>query len=218
MAEGPERSTPDPGTIVVGGTGQVTVTPDVADVRLGVAITRPTAAAARAEAASVMTAILAAAEDAGAARSDVRTSTLSLQPRYDYRDGRAPTLTGYELANTAEITVRDLARLGAVIDGSLAAGATSMDGLSFRVADPAVAEREARLAAMAAARAKADVLAEAAGLTIRGVLAIVEGPPAGAPGPRFKAERLAMAADVPTPVEAGSTDISVSVTVTFAAG
>jgi uncharacterized protein YggE len=148
----------------------------------------------------------------------VRTSTLSLQPRYDYRDGRAPTLTGYELANTAEITVRDLARLGAVIDGSLAAGATSMDGLSFRVADPSVAEREARLAAMAAARAKADVLAEAAGLTIRGVLAIVEGPPAGAPGPRFKAERMAMAADVPTPVEAGSTDISVSVTVTFAAG
>ena len=91
---------------------------------------------------------------------------LSVQPRYDYRDGRAPTLTGYELANSVEVTVRDLARLGAVIDGTLTAGATSMDGLSFRLADPAPAEREARVLAMTSARARADVLAEPAGLAI----------------------------------------------------
>ena len=208
----------DAGTIVVSGTGRVSVAPDVADLRLGVAVTRPTAATARADAATVMTAILGAVDAAGIERRDVRTSLLSVQPRYEYRDNRPPTLTGYELANVVEVTVRDLARLGELVDGTLGAGATSMDGLSFRVADPAPAERDARLAAMAAARARADVLAEAAGLTIRSVKAVVEGGAVPPPGPHFKAARMAMAADaMPTPVEGGSTEISVTVTVTYEA-
>ncbi len=208
----------DDGTIVVIGTGRVSVVPDIAELRLGVAVTRPTAAAARADAAAAMRSILAAVDAAGVDRRDVRTSLLSVQPRYDYRDGRPPTLTGYELANSVEVTVRDLARLGEVVDGTLAAGATSMDGLSFRVDDPAPAEREARLAAMASARARADVLAEAAGLTIRGVRAVVEGGAVPPPGPRFKEMRMAIAADAgPTPVESGTTEIVVTVTVTFAA-
>ena len=205
-----------PGTIVVSGTGRVDVAPDVADLRLGVAVTRPTAASARADAAASMTAILAAVDAAGVERRDVRTSLLSVQPRYDYRDGRPPTLTGYELANLIEITVRDLARLGEVVDGALGAGATSMDGLSFRVDDPGPAERQARLAAMAEARARADVLAEAAGLTIRGVVAVVEGGALPPPGPGFKGARMAMVADaMPTPVEGGTSEIAVTVTVTY---
>jgi uncharacterized protein YggE len=217
----PEPTDPaaEAGTIVVAGTGRVSVEPDVADLRLGVAVTRPTAAAARAEAATVMTRILDAVDAAGVARRDVRTSLLSVQPRYDYRDGQAPTLTGYELANVVEITVRDLARLGELVDGTLGAGATSLDGLGFRVDDPAPAEREARLAAMATARARADVLAEAARLTIRGVKAVVEGGALPPPGPLAKVPRMALAADaMGTPVEAGSSEISVTVTVTYAAG
>ena len=87
------------GTIVVSGTGRVAVDPDVADLRLGVAVARPTVEAARAAAAETMTAILAAVAAAGVARRDIRTSLLSVQPRYDYRDGKAPALTGYDLAN-----------------------------------------------------------------------------------------------------------------------
>ena len=197
------------------GTGRVSVAPDVAELRLGVTVTRPTAAAARADAATTMGAILAAVESAGIPRSDVRTSMLSVQPRYDYRDGRAPTLTGYELANVVSVTVRDLARLGEVVDGTLGAGATSMDGLSFRIDDPAPAERAARLAAMVEARMHADVLAEAAGLEIRGVQSVVEGDVPGPPSPRAKLQAFA-AADAATPVEAGSTEIEVTVTVTYA--
>ena len=214
----PTDPAPEAGTIVVAGTGRVSVEPDVADLRLGVAVTRPTAAAARAEAATVMTRILDAVDAAGVARRDVRTSLLSVQPRYDYRDGQAPTLTGYELANVVEITVRDLARLGELVDGTLGVGATSLDGLGFRVDDPAPAEREARLAAMATARARADVLAEAAGLTVRGVRAVVEGGALPPPGPLAKVARMALAADaMGTPVEAGSSEISVTVTVTYEA-
>ena len=213
----PETKTSAAGTIVVSGTGRIAVQPDVADLRLGVTVAKPSVEAARAQAGVLMDAILSAVEGAGVAHPDVRTSLLSVQPRYDYREGRAPTLTGYEVANMVEVTVRDLATLGAVVDAALAAGATSMDGLTFRVSDPALPEREARVAAMGEARARADVLAEAAGLTIQGVTDILEGGPSRPPGPFPKAERMAMAADVATPVEAGMLEVAVTVTVTYRA-
>jgi len=206
------------GTIVVSGTGRVAVQPDVADLRLGVTVAKPTVEAARGEAAATMDAILRAVEGAGVARADVRTAMLSVQPRYDYRDGRAPVLTGYEIANVVEVSVRDLSALGDVIDATLTAGATSMDALSFRLADPRPAEREARRQAMAEARSRADVLAEAAGVTVQGVSDIVEGQPVRPPGPVAKAERMALAADPGTPVEAGTLEVAVTVSVTYRAG
>lgn len=206
------------GTIVVSGTGRVAVQPDVADLRLGVTVAKPTVEAARGEAAATMDAILRAVDGAGVARADVRTAMLSVQPRYDYRDGRAPVLTGYEIANVVEVSVRDLSRLGDVIDATLAAGATSMDALTFRLADPAAAEREARRQAMTEARSRADVLAEAAGLTIQGVSDIIEGQPWRPPVPIAKAERMALAADAGTPVEAGTLEVAVTVSVTYRAG
>lgn len=211
----PPAPVPTSGAIVVTGTGTVSVVPDLADLRLGVAVARPTVEAARAEAAAVMASILAAVAAAGVAPRDTRTTLLSVQPRYDYRDGQAPVLTGYELANTVEATVRDTATVADVVDGALRAGATSMDGLTFRVADPAPAEREARLRAVSAARTAADALAEATGLTIVGVTDIVEGSAVIPPGPRFKAERMLMASDAATPVEAGSSEIAVTVTVSY---
>jgi hypothetical protein len=202
------------GTIVVSGTGRVAVDPDVAELRLGVAIARPTVDSARAAAAEAMAAILAAVTAAGVAARDVRTTLLSVQPRYDYSDGKAPTLTGYDLANVVDVTVRDLATLGGVVDGALTAGATSLDGLTFRVDDPREPERTARTAAVAEARSRADDLAAAAGVSISGVADIVEGgrPPGG---PQPKAARALLAADAGTPVQAGTTEISVTVTVTF---
>ena len=206
------------GTIVVSGTGRVAVQPDVADLRLGVTVAKPTVEAARGEAAATMDAILRAVDGAGVARADVRTAMLSVQPRYDYRDGRAPVLTGYEIANVVEVSVRDLSALGDVIDATLTAGATSMDALSFRLADPRAAEREARRQAMAEARSRADVLAEAAGVTVQGVSDIVEGQPVRPPGPVAKAQRMALAADAGTPVEAGTLEVAVTVSVTYRAG
>lgn len=205
------------GTIVVSGTGRVAVAPDLADLRLGVSVARPTVQAARSVAAATMDAILAAVTAAGVERRDVRTTLLSVQPRYDYRDNQPPALSGYELANVVAVTVRDLARLGEVVDATLQAGATSMDGLSFRVADPEPAEREARLRAMATARARADVLAEAAGLEIVGVSDIVEGGATSPPMPMMKAERMMAAADAATPVEAGSLELAVTIVVTYRA-
>jgi len=203
------------GTIVVSGTGRVEVEPDMAELRLGVAVSRGSVEVARAAAAEAMTAILEAVVAAGVAPRDVRTTLLSVQPRYDYRDGASPTLVGYDLANIVEVTVRELPDLGVIVDAALSAGATSLDGLSFRIDDPRAAERAARLAAVAEARSRAEVLAEAAGVTIGGVADIVEGgPPPIWPVP-MAAKMLRATADAGTPVEAGTTEVAVTVTVTF---
>ena len=207
----------DAGTIVVTGTGRVSVVPDVADIRLGVAVTKPKVDAARTEVATTMDAILAALDAAGVARRDVKTTLLSIQPRFEYREGKPPKLTGYELTNLVEATIRDLGKLGDVVDGALGAGATSLDAPTFRVADPAPAEREARQRAMADARSRADVLADAGGLTIEGVSDIVEGGAMPPPRPFGKADRMMLAAEAATPVEAGALDVVVTVTVTYRA-
>ena len=213
----PDSTSSTPGTIVTTGTGRIAVEPDTAELRLGVGISRPTVGEARTAASDAMTAILAALAGAGVERRDVRTTILNVQPRYDYRDGKPPRLTGYDLANLVVVTVRDLGTLGGVIDGALAAGATSLDGLAFRVDDPSDAERAARTAAVAEARDRAQVLAEAAGVTIAGVSDIVEG---GATPiwPQPKAARALLAADTATPIESGTTEVSVTVTVTFRIG
>lgn len=203
-----------PGRIVVSGTGRVAVAPDTADLRVGIALVRPTVAVARADAAAVQSAVLDAVVRAGVERMDVRTSSLAIHPRYDHRDA-GPVLTGYELSNLVEVTIRDLSRVGEVVDGALAAGATSLDGLTFRVADPAPVEDRAREAAFEASRAAATTLARAAGLELGTVVDIVEGD-GRIPSPfSAKAERMAVA-DLSTPVEGGTTEVAVTVTVTFA--
>lgn len=214
----------DPGghrerTIVVPGTGRVTVEPDVASVRLGVAIVRPTATAAREAAATTMTAILDALAAAGVARRDLRTALVGLSPVTDYSGERGPRVTGYQVTNTVAVTVRSLASTGAVIDAGLAAGASSLDGLDFRLDDPTAAEDAARRAAMDDARTRATTLAAAAGVSLGGVVGIIEGgrgpvPFPGGAGIRGLAMKAEMAAD--TPVESGTQEIDVSVVVTYA--
>jgi uncharacterized protein YggE len=123
------------------------------------------------------------------------------------------------MTNTVEATVRVIETAGGVIDAALAAGATSMDGLTFRVSDPAAALGEARRLAVADARARAETLAAEAGVRVGAVVAIVEGGELAPGPPRPVAEfRMKAAADVSTPVEAGTTELTISVAVEFAIG
>jgi uncharacterized protein YggE len=203
-------------TITVPGSGTVVVEPDVASVRLGVSVVANTAAAARESAAKTMTAVLAAVEKQGVARRDVRTSLVSLNPTMDYSGKGGPKLTGYQIQNSIAVTLRDLSRAGDLIDAALGAGASTLDSLDFRLDDPRDAMEKARVAAMDDARARATTLARAAGAKLGGVLAVVEGSPGSMPVP-FPAARMALkASDASTPVESGTQEISVSVTVTFA--
>ena len=205
-----------PGTISVPGHGTVRVDPDVASLRVGVVIVRSTAAEARAAAATAMDGVINALIEGGVDRRDLRTRLVGLDAVRDYGSGGAPRITGYQLTNTVEATVRSIDSVGALIDAALAAGATSMDGLDFRLADPASALTEARRSAVADARSRAETLATEAGVRLGRVVEIVEGRPfpPGPPRP-MAAVGFKAVADVTTPVEAGTNDLDVVVAVTF---
>jgi uncharacterized protein YggE len=205
------------GRIVVPGHGAVRVEPNVADIRLGVVTVRPTAGEARAVAATAMEAVVGALRDGGVERRDLRTNLLSLDAVRDYSDG-SQRITGYQLSNTVEATIRAIERTGLLIDAALAAGATSLDGLTFRLDDPTDALAEARRLAVADARRRAETLAAEAGVALGRVAGISEGG-GFAPGPprpvaMFRAK--AAEADAATPVEAGTSELTIDVTVEFA--
>jgi hypothetical protein len=206
-----------PRTVAVGGTGRAATAPDIVELRLGVAATRRTASAAQADAAAAMTAILAALRGAGVAERDLRTEGLSLQPVMDYRNDGPPALRGYELRNGVVARLRDLARLPAAIDGAIAAGATTLDGVRFDVEDRAAAEAAARDAAVADALGKAAALAAAVGASLGEVISIVEGSAAlPTPFPVARGAKLMAAEAMPTPVEAGDREVVVNVEVVAA--
>jgi uncharacterized protein len=205
-------------TISVTGTGDTILTPDTADLRLGVTATASTVKAARASAAKSMTAVIASLKQLGIADRDIKTTTLSLQPTYDYATGTTPPrITGFQFSNAVAVTIRNLDQLGDAIDNGLAAGATSLDAVNFRVADQTAAEQQARQAAMSDAKAKADALAAAAGVSIIGVSSISEST-APTPWPVYYGTAAGVASDVATPVQPGTTDISVSVSVVYLIG
>jgi len=219
-AADPTSTTPEH-TISVSGTGRIVLSPDTADVRFGVSSTARSVKTAREQAASAMTKVIAGLKGLGIADKDIQTTMLSLQPTYDYSaNTNPPRITGYQLSNSIAVTVRDLDKLGDAIDGALANGATSLDGVTFRVDDQAAAEQQARQAAIDEAKAKAKTLADAAGVSITGVSSISE---TVAPVPYpvyygFGAAGAPQSTDVKTPVEAGSTEVTVTVAVVYLIG
>ncbi|HEY2915602.1 MAG TPA: SIMPL domain-containing protein [Candidatus Limnocylindrales bacterium] len=212
--------TADEHTISVTGTGKVTLSPDTADLRLGVLVTAASVKDARNQAADAMSRVIAALKGLGISDADIKTSWVSLQPTYDYQSGaNPPHITGYQFSNSVAVTLHDLAKVGDAIDAALAAGATSLDGVSFRVADEAGAEAQAREAAMTEARAKAQTLASAAGVSISGVASISETmAPVPYPIAYGGAAAPADGKSVPTPVQPGTTDVSVTIAVVYLIG
>jgi len=205
-------------TISVSGTGKVTLSPDIADLQLGVATSGRTVKAVRQQAAAAMTAVVTALKKLGIADKDIKTSWVSLQPMYDYNVGtNPPKVTGYQFSNAVSVTIRDLDKVGDAIDDALAAGATTLDGISFRVADETAAEAQARTAAMTDAKAKAQALATAAGVSITGVASISE-TVAPTPYPIFYGAAEAAGKDTSTPVQPGSTDVTITVAVAYLIG
>lgn len=210
-AGGSAPATPEH-TISVTGTGTVFVVPDTAELRLGVVIQKAKVVEARDAAAQTMARVVAALRKAGVAERDIQTSTYSLQPVYAYPANKAPRLTGYEIRSGLRVTVRDLDAAGPAIDAALGAGATTLDDLRLVVADPSAAEREAREAAVAAARAKADTLAEAADTRIVGVASITESV-ATPPWPYYRGAAIEDAAG--TVVEPGTSEVEVTVSIAY---
>ncbi|GLK56002.1 uncharacterized protein YggE [Methylopila capsulata] len=207
------QETRQPPAVSVTGEGVVAATPDRAVVTSGVVTRAPTAGAALSANATAMTKVFAALKAAKIEDRDVATSALGLQPQYDYGDGRAPKLVAYEARNAVTIRVRELDRLGALLDQLVQAGSNQLESLVFDVSDADKRLDEARKAAIADARRKAELYAEAAGAKLGEVLSIDESG-GGAEAPiRPQAMRAKAMDAAPTPVAAGEQELRVEVQV-----
>jgi uncharacterized protein YggE len=199
-------------TVTVAGIGTVSAAPDMAEIITGVVTQAPTAAQALAANRQAMERLLEALGTLGVAARDIQTVNINVSPlRRQGRDGQPPEITGYEVTNQVRVKVRDLSRLGRVLDQQVGQGANLVYGIQFGRQEPAPLLDEARKRAMADARRKAELYAAAASLKVGRVAAVQE---AGAASPRPEmAPRMAMSAAVP--VAPGEQELQASVTVTF---
>lgn len=201
------------GGVTVDGRGVVTAAPDAARISVGVDVVLADLSAARAEAARQANAIISAATDHGIAREDLRTTRYAVRVERDYSEpDRMPRITGYGVSNQVTVIVRDLDRIGGVLDRVVAAGANAVSGPDFFIERPEALEDEARRLAIADARRKAGVLATAAGASLGEVQAIEEGV-ASRPMPRVMMAKMAAAPMMETPIETGTEEIAVEVRV-----
>lgn len=205
------------GTVLdVTATGETTRVPDIATIRAGVVTQNATAGGALAENADRMARVLAALKRAGVAPRDIATANVSLSPQYRYGENVPPVITGYQASNTVSVRFRDIAKSGAILDALVKEGSNQIDGPNLSIDKPEAALDEARADAIKRARARAELYAKAAGMSVVRVISIAEnGDNAGAPQPvmlQFNAR--AKAADA-TSIAPGETDVTVTLSVRF---
>ncbi len=202
-----------PGEISVSATGQSFRVPDTATVSAGVVTQAVSASEAMNANAQQMNAAISQLLRAGIAQRNIQTSQLSLQPRYDYQDRQAPVITGYEARNTVTAKSENLQGVGPMLDALVRAGANNINGVTFSVSKPEAAQSEARIAAIKAARRKAEEMAGAAGVRLGRIVTLSEGGGDFSPRPVMMAAR-AESLDS-TPVAAGEQALSVTVNITY---
>lgn len=225
MSPGPVVA-PGNAVLTVSADGRSTRTPDLAVFNAGVTTQAKTASAALTENAERMNAVIAALKASGIAERDIQTSNLSVNPVYGQpradENGNVtgdPVIIGYQATNQVEVKQRKIGNYGKTIDTLVNAGANQVSGPSFQLDDADAASDEARVEAMKKARARADLYARAAGLSVKRILTISE---SGGFSPQpmvmyARAEKM-MAGAAPSPVSAGEVQVGANVTVTFELG
>jgi len=201
-----------PRRISVTGEGMAAAAPDMAVIALGVVQEAANAAEAMQEASRAMQGVVDRLEKAGIAARDVQTANIALNPQYDrMQSGEVPRVIGYVASNDLNIRVRDLDKLGGLLDALVKDGANRMNGISFTFADPGPLEDAARKAAVKDARERAELLAAAAGVGLGRVIRIDEPGGAAPPVPMQRA----MTMDAAVPVAGGEIEIHRSVTIVW---
>jgi len=210
---------PDQGSpgITVAGSGSVFGQPDIAVVTLGVEAQAATVGEARSQAAERMDAMVQSLKDGGVAEEDIQTTRFSVQPLYDFADGRQ-VLRGFLVNNVATAKIREIDNTGSLIDGALAGGGdlSRVESLIFTIDDPSALEEEARTKAVQDARARAETLAAAAGLELGDARSIVESRAPVVPLAFDQSfAELPQAGDVASPIELGELEVQVEVQVIY---
>ena len=208
-----QAQTPTPRTLTMTGQGEVRAAPDSVTLSAGVMVQGPTAAAALAANTTRMQGVFAALKKLGVADKDMQTSDFSVSPMMsDGNNNQAPRITGYQVNNQVRVRLDDVSKLGAALDALVTAGANQMNGVDFAIKDPAPLLTQARGDAVAAAKAKAETYAKAAGVSLGAVLSISENE-ISSPRPMYAP--MAMMAAKSVPVAAGEESVTAQVSIVW---
>ncbi len=208
----------DSALISVSATGSATSTPDIARLNLSVQREAKTARSALDANNKAMTEILKSLRESGIEERDLQTSNFNIQPRYQHFKSssgprKPPKLVGYIVTNSLMVRVRDLKKLGAILDKSVSLGVNSGGGIAFSTEHPAPVIEQARTNAMVNAIGKAKTLTEAAGVKLGRIVEISE-TNRQPPRPRAMARmESAMASDAAVPIASGENSYSVTINV-----
>ena len=200
-------------TIEAAGEGTVSAKPDYATIVLGVQSNSKNAQAALADNSKATTSLIEALKGAGIEAKDLQTSDFSIWPQTSTagRSGGEPTtIVGYNVSNHVRTTIRDVTRLGEILDKAVMAGANSVNGIHFGIANSSALLDEARKAAFADAKRKAELYANEAGVKLAGIASLEE---TGANPAPFAVSAGLERANVP--IESGESKLSIGVRVRF---
>lgn len=204
-------------TVSVTGNGRSTVKPDRVTFNAGVQTVAPTVDEAVNQNNVRVAAVIAALKKNGATDADIRTSNFAIWPQQDYSQGKLPRILGYQVSNNVTVTRKEVADAGKLLQAAVSAGVNQSSGLTFEVSDPAKGRDEGLRAAFEDARAKASLLAQAAGRSLGRAISISDStqrnPPPHPMAMMRSAEMSAQVSDVP--IESGTQENMYVVTAVF---
>jgi uncharacterized protein YggE len=208
-----------PRTVSVSSTGQADAVPDAAKASITIEVTDPAQAQkAQEDAAAAATVVLDALKAAGVDDADISTQGLSVAPAYNYTSDGGQEQIGFRASQTIQVTLRDLTTAGATLDSAVAAGgnAVRIDSVSPYVTDPTIAANKARAQAVGIAEAQAQQYAELLGFTLGPVASVSESSSTIAPPPIAYSDAAAASPEkVATPIEPGTTQVSVTLNISW---
>lgn len=205
-------------TLLVTGTGQVNMTPDVGYINIGVHTEKPTATEAVAENNSQTQQVIAAIKAAGVADKDIQTSNFSIYPNNQF-DPQTNQKTGttYVVDNTVNVTVHQLDQLGNMLDAAVSVGANSVNSVQFDVLDKSSYLKQARAQAVKDAQTEAQELAGESGVTLGPIqtLSFVNNIPMPVMESFGKGGGGLAAAAPSVPIQSGQMTLTVTVDITY---
>ena len=200
-----------PSTLTLTGRGEIKATPDQASLNLAVVTQGKTAAEALAQNSKEMNETIDAIKAASIDAKEIQTANLTISPQYVYQQSMPPRLSGYEARNSIIVTIKDLGKLGAVLDKAVTLGINNVSGPVFDLQDKEAAQNEARLKAMADVKKLGALYQKGMGLKLGRILEVNESSAYMPMGGVMQAQSLAN--KKPTTVEAGELTITAQVTV-----
>ena len=205
-------------TLDVSGVGVVYLTPDIVYINIGVNTQRENASEAVTINKEQTTAVIQAIKDFGVAEKDIRTTNFSIwsNPQYDPTGSGQITGTTYTVDNTVYVTIRDIEKLGDLLDAAIAAGANSIYSIQFDVEDKTEANKEARAKAVEEAKAQAQDLADVAGLSLIQIQTISYYESGASPYYYGGKGGGGGGAEAAVPIQPGQLAVTVTVNITYA--